>query len=171
MCAGPRSPSEAERNKKRKRNSQQTRNRRVFLQLDLRGVYEKPTAPSTLRWKMEGFSSRIRNKTRVPPLTTSTQLSTRGSTTAIRPRKRTKRHSNWKRRRKTISISRWHGNMHIKNPSECTKTIKAGKQTQQSCRTHNQHTKISGICTYIHDEQYKNEIKKTRIRYLGINLT
>ena len=139
MCAGPKSTSKAERNKKAKWRVNKLGRKGSFFNL-VKAVNEKPTAPSTLKWKMESFSSQIGNKTKMLALTTSIQLSTRGSTTAIRPRKRIKGIQIGKEEGK-LSISRWHGIMYIENPSKYNRLSNVTGHTINT-------SKISSICTH-----------------------
>ena len=62
-------------------------------------------------WKTESISSKIRNKTRVPIITTIT-LNSFGSPSHDNNR-RNKRNPNWKRRSKTVTVYRWHDTRHI----------------------------------------------------------
>src|SRR5574340_530581 len=60
--------------------------------------------------KIESISSKVRNKTRVPTFTITIQHSIGSFGHSNQSRKRKKRHPNWKRRSKTLTVcrpSRW----------------------------------------------------------------
>ena len=67
----------------------------------IKAIYNKPTANIILTVKTESMPSRIRNKTRVPCLTTIIQHSFESPSYGNQRRKRSKRNPNWKGRRKT----------------------------------------------------------------------
>ena len=68
----------------------------------IRVIYDKPTANIILSGeKIEIISPKVRNKTRVPTLTTATQHSFGSFSHNNQRRKRNKRNSDWKRRNKT----------------------------------------------------------------------
>jgi len=69
---------------------------------------------------MESISSKIRNKTRAPTLTTVIQHSLEVLVMAIREEKE-KRNSNWKRRSKTVTADDMV--LYIENPKEATKKL------------------------------------------------
>ena len=55
-------------------------------------------------WKIESISPKVRNKTRVPTLTTTIQHSFGSFGPSNQSRKRNKRNPNWKRRSKTLFL-------------------------------------------------------------------
>ena len=65
-------------------------------------------------WKIESISPKIRNKTRVPTLTTSMQHSFGSVGHSNQGRKRSKRNPDRKRRSETLSVCRWHDPLHRK---------------------------------------------------------
>ena len=73
-------------------------------------------------WKIESISSKIRDKIRVPTLTTTIQHSFGSSSHSNQRRKRNKRNPDWKRRSKILTVCRWH-NLYIENPSDSTRKL------------------------------------------------
>ena len=72
-----------------------------------KAIYNKPTANIILNSKkLKSISSKIRNKTRVPPLTTTIQPSFGSPSYSNQRRKRNKRNPDWKRRNKTFTVCR-----------------------------------------------------------------
>ena len=59
-------------------------------------------------WKTETISTKIRNETRVSSLATLIQHNFGSPTHGNQRRQRNKRHTNWKRRSKTVTVCRWH---------------------------------------------------------------
>ena len=67
----------------------------------VKATYDKPRATIIFKGgKTESISSKIRNKTRVPTLTTVIQHNFRSSSQGNQRRKRNKKNPNWKRRHK-----------------------------------------------------------------------
>ena len=78
----------------------------TFLNI-IKAVYDKPTANIILSGKkIESISLKVRNKTRVPTLTTTIQHSFGSFGHSNQSRKRNKRNPNWKRRSKTLTVCR-----------------------------------------------------------------
>ena len=74
----------------------------TYLNL-IKAIYNKPTANIILPVeKVKGLISKIRNKTRVPILTTIIQYSFGSPSHDEQRRKRNKRNPDWKRRSKTV---------------------------------------------------------------------
>ena len=72
----------------------------------IKAIYDKPTANLILKGgKLKAFSL-VRNKTRVPTLTTTIQYSFGSFGHSNQSRKRNKRNPNWKRRSKTLTVCR-----------------------------------------------------------------
>ena len=65
-------------------------------------------------WEIESISPEIRNKTRVPTLTTTIQHSVGSVGHSSQGRKRNKRNPDWKRRSETLTVCRWHDPLHRK---------------------------------------------------------
>ena len=65
-------------------------------------------------WKIESISPEIRNKTRVPTLTTSIRHSFGSVGHRNQGRKRSKRNLDRKRRSETLAVCRWHDPLHRK---------------------------------------------------------
>ena len=91
------------------KNSPERRHRRNIPQ-PIKNIYNKHPQ----WWKIESISSKIRNKTRVPTLTTTIQHSCGSFSYSNQRRKRNKRNTDWKRRNKTFTVSRWHDPLHRK---------------------------------------------------------
>ena len=65
-------------------------------------------------WKIESISPEIRNKTRVPTLTTTIQHSVGSFGHSNQSRKRNKSNADWKTRSKTLTVCRWYDALHRK---------------------------------------------------------
>ena len=63
-------------------------------------------------WNTETISSKIRNKTSLPTLTTIIQHSFGSFSHSNQRRKRNKVNPNWKRRSKIVNVCRWHVTIH-----------------------------------------------------------
>ena len=72
----------------------------------IKAIYDKPTASITLNVKTESISPKIRNKTRVPTLTTTIQHSFGSVAHSNQSRKRSKRNPDRKRRSETLAVCR-----------------------------------------------------------------
>ena len=73
----------------------------------IKAIYEKPTANIILNErKLKSFPTKIRNKTRMPTLTTPVQHSIGSPSHSNQTRKRNKRHPNWKGGSKTVIVCR-----------------------------------------------------------------
>ena len=78
---------------------------RTYISI-IKAIYDKPTANIILKGKrLKAFSSKVRNKTRVPTLTTI-QHSFGHFSHSNHRRKRNKRNPDWKRRSKTLTVCR-----------------------------------------------------------------
>ena len=71
----------------------------------IKTIYDKPTANIILSGKKKSVSSKVRNKTRVPTLTTTIQLSFASPSHSNQRIKRNKRNPDWKRS-KTLTVCR-----------------------------------------------------------------
>ena len=75
----------------------------------IKAIYDKPTANIKhypQRRKIERISPKVRNKTRVPTLTTIFNIVLEVLATAFREETRDKRNPDWKRRSKTLTVCR-----------------------------------------------------------------
>ena len=82
----------------------------------IKTIYDKPTANFILNGeKMEAsISPKVRNKTRVPTVTTTIQHRFGSFSHSNQRIKRNKGNPDWKRRSKTLTICRWHDPLHRK---------------------------------------------------------
>ena len=78
----------------------------------IKTIYDKPTANIILSGKKKSVSSKVRNKTRVPTLTTTIQHSFGSFSHRNQRIKRNKRNLDWKRSSKTLTVCRWHDPLH-----------------------------------------------------------
>ena len=86
----------------------------IYLNI-IKAIYDKPTASITLNGeKIERISPEIRNKIRVPTLTTTIQHSFGSFGHSNQSRKRNKRNPDRKRRSETLAVCRWHDPLHRK---------------------------------------------------------
>ena len=96
------------------KNSPESRHRRNITQHNKKHIWQTHSKHYPQWWKIESISSKIRNKTRVPTLTTTIQHSFRSPSHSNQRRKRNKRNPDWKRRSKTLTACRWHDPLHWK---------------------------------------------------------
>ena len=89
------------------KNSPESSNRRNIPQHNKSYIWQTHSKHYPQWWKTESISPRVRNKTRVPTLTTTLQHSFGSFGHSNQSRKGNKRNSNWKRR-KTLTVCRWH---------------------------------------------------------------
>ena len=73
----------------------------------IKAVYDKPTANTILNVKIESLSPKLRNKARVPTLTTTIQHSFGSFSHSNQRRKRNKRNPDWKRSSKALTVCRY----------------------------------------------------------------
>ena len=78
----------------------------IYLNI-IKAIYDKPTANIILNGeKIESISPKVRNKTRMPTLTTTIQHSFGSFGHSNQSRIRNKRNPSWKRRSKTLTVCR-----------------------------------------------------------------
>ena len=90
----------------------------------IKAIYERPTASTILnRQKTKSFPTKIRNKTRMPFLTTPIQHSIGSPSHSNQTRKRNKRHPNWKGGNETVMFA---DDMivYMENPVDSTKKLR-----------------------------------------------
>ena len=97
-----------------KKNPPESRHRRNIPQHNKSNIWQTHSKHYTEWWKIESISPKIRNKTRVPILTTTIQHSFGSFSHSNQNRKRNKRNPNWKRKNKALTICRWHDPLHRK---------------------------------------------------------
>ena len=129
---------------------------------------------TSYQWKAEGISSKIRNKTKIPTLTNSSQHSIVSHSN--QKRKTNKRNQDKKGRIKTITVCRWHDttlrkskNHHLKNHNWSMNSVNLQDTIYRN---------LLHFCILTMNYQTE-ELKKTipcwttskRIKYLGINIT
>ena len=94
----------------------------------IKAIYDKPTANIIpMVKKTERISSKVRNKTRMPTLTTTIQHSFGSVGHSNQSRKRKKRNPGWKRRSKTLTVCRRHDPLHRKPYSLHQKITRANQ--------------------------------------------
>ena len=89
------------------KNPPESRHRGKLPQHNKGHIWQTHSQHCSQWWKTETTSTKIRNKTRLPTLTTIIQHSLEVLAMTIRE-KRNKRSPNWKRRSKTVTVCRWH---------------------------------------------------------------
>ena len=90
------------------KNSPESRNRRNIPQHNKSYIWKTHSKHYPQWWKMESISPKIRNKTKVPILTTTIQHSFGNFGHSNQSRKRSKRNPDRKRRSDTLTVCRWH---------------------------------------------------------------
>ena len=94
---------------------------RTYLNI-IKAIHEKPKANILLNGeKLKAFPLKLRNKTRVPNLTTIIQHSLRSFSHSHQKRKRNKRNSDWKRRSQTLFADDMI--LYIENPKDTTRKL------------------------------------------------
>ena len=96
------------------KNPPEIRHRRNIPQHNKSYIWQTLSKHYPQWWKTESISPKVRNKTRVPTLTTTIQHSSGNFGHSNQSRKRNKRNPNWKRRSKTLTVCRWHDPLHRK---------------------------------------------------------
>ena len=87
----------------------------TFLNI-IKAIYERPTGNIILNGqKLKSFPIKIRNKTRMPSLTTPIQHSIGSPSHSNQTRKRNKKHPNWKGGNETVTVCRRHDSVHGKS--------------------------------------------------------
>ena len=134
-----------------------------------------PQQTLSSRWKIERISLKVRNKTRVPTLTTTTQHSFGSVGHSNQGRKRSKRNPDRKGRSKTVTVCRWHD---IENPKDSTRKLLELINEYSNVAGYKLNTQKSLAFLYTNNEKTEREIKETipftiarkRIKYLGVYL-
>ena len=127
----------------------------------IKAIYDKPTANFIFNGeKIESISPKVRNKTRVPTLTTTIQHSFGSLGHSNQSRKRNKRNPDWERRSKTLLFAD-DMILYIENPKDSTRKL---------LELINEYSKVSGYkintqkflaFLYINNEKTEREIKET----------
>ena len=94
-------------------NSPESRHRRNIPQHNKSYTWQTHSKHHPQWWKIERLSPKVRNKTRVPTLTTTIQHSFGSFSHNNQRRKWNKRNPDWKRS-KILAVCRWHDTLHRK---------------------------------------------------------
>ena len=97
------------------KNPPESRNRRNIPQHNKSYIWQTHSKHYPQWWKIDSISPKIRNKTRVPTLTTPIQHSFGSVGHRNQGRKRSKRNPDRKRRSETLAVCRWHDPLHRKS--------------------------------------------------------
>ena len=92
----------------------ESRHRRNIPQHNKNNIWQTHSKHYSQWWKIKNISSKIRNKARVPTLTTTIQHSFRSPSHSNQRRKRNKRNPDLKKRSKTLTVCKWHDPLHRK---------------------------------------------------------
>ena len=106
------------------KNSHQSGYRGNISQHNKGHLQQTHSQHNTQQWKAESLPTKVRNKTRMPTVTTSIQHSIGSPSYKNQTIKRNKKYPNWKERSKTITICRGHDTLYRKPWSLHTKTIR-----------------------------------------------
>ena len=93
------------------KNPPESRNRRNIPQHNKSYIWRTHSKHYPQWWKIESISPKVRNKTRVPTLTTAVQHSFGSFGHSNQSRKRNKRNPD-RKRSKTLTVCRWHDLLH-----------------------------------------------------------
>ena len=88
----------------------------IYLNI-IKAIYNKPTASIIHNVENMKVFPQVRNETRMPTLIISIYHSIRSLSQRNQTRNRNKRHSNWKKRSKTVTIC-WRLTLYIENPKD-----------------------------------------------------
>ena len=125
----------------------------------IKAIYDKPTANYPQWRRIESISPKVRNKARVPTLTTSIQYSFGSFSYSNQRRKINKRNTDWKRRSKTLFADDMI--LYIENPKDTTRKL---------LELINEYSKVAGYkinkqkslaFLYTNKEKTEREIKET----------
>ena len=158
-------------------------NRRNIPQHNKSCIWQSQSKHYHQWWKIESISPKIRNKTRVPTLTTPIQHSFASVGHSNQGTKRSKRNPDRKRRSETLTVCRWHDPLHRKDSTR----LKTKDSTRKLLELINKYSKVAGYkintqkslaFLYTNNEKTEREIKETipfitatkKIKYLGIYL-
>ena len=140
----------------------------------IKAIYDKPIA----RWKIESISPKIRNKTRVPTLTTTIQHSFGNFSHSSQRRKRNKGNQIGK---EEVKLSLFADDMilYVENPKDSTRNLLELINGYSKVARYKINTEKSLAFLYTNNEKTEREIKETipftiamkRIKYIGINLS
>ena len=111
-------------------------------------------------WKTESISPKVRNKTRVPTLTTTIQHSFRSLSHSNQGRKRSKKNPDWKIRSKTLTVCRWHDPL-PENPKDSTRIFLELINEYSKVAGYKINTQKSLAFLYTNNEKTEREIKET----------
>ena len=99
----------------------------AFLNI-IKAIYERPTANVILNGlKHKSFPTKIKNKTRMPTLTTPIQHSIGSPSHSNQTRKSNKRHPNWKGGNEIVTVCTRHDSVHGKPYRLHSKTTRPNK--------------------------------------------
>ena len=104
------------------KNLPESRNRRNIPQHNKSYIWQTDSKHYPQWWKIESISPKVRNKTRVPTLTTTIQHSFGSFSHRSQIRKRNKRNPDWKRRSK-LSLFADDMILYIGNPKDSTRKL------------------------------------------------
>ena len=125
----------------------------------IKAIYDKPTANYPQWRRIKSISPKVRNKARVPTLTTSIQHSFGSFSYSNQRRKINKRNTDWKRRSKTLFADDMI--LYIENPKDTTRKV---------LELINEYSKVAGYkinkqkslaFLYTNKEKTEREIKET----------
>ena len=109
------------------KNSQESRHRGNLPQHNKGHIWQTYSQHRSQWWKTENSSTKIRNKTRLPTLTTFIQHSFGSFSHSNQRRKINKRNPNQKRRSKDVTVCRWHNTIHRESLRCYQKTTRANQ--------------------------------------------
>ena len=96
------------------KNPPESRNRGNISQYNKTHIWQTHNKHYLQWWKIERISPKVRNKTRVPTLTTTIQHSFGNFSHSNQRKKGNKRNPDWKKISKTLTVCRWHDPLHGK---------------------------------------------------------
>ena len=161
----------------KKKNPPESRHRRNTPQHNKSYIWQTHSKHYPQWWKVESISPKVRNKTRVPTLTTTIQHSFGSFRYRNLSRKRNKRNTDWKRRSK-LSLFADDMILYIESPKDSTRKLLEWINECSKVAGYKINTQKSIAFLYTNNEKTEREIKETipftiamkRIKYLGIYL-
>ena len=105
----------------KKKKVPESKHRRYIPQHNKSYIWQTHSKHYPLWWKIESISPKVRNKTRLPTLTTTVQHSFGSFSHSNQRRKWNKRNTNWKRS-KTLTVCRYMI-LYIENPKDIIRKL------------------------------------------------
>ena len=141
------------------KNPPESRNRRNIPQHNKSYIWQTHSKYYPQWWKIESTSPKLRNKTRVPTLTSTIQQNFGSVGHTNQRRWRNKRNPDWKRRSKTLFADDMI--LYIENPKDSTRKLLELINEYSKVEGYKINTQKSLAFLYTNNEETEREIKET----------